>query len=143
MLHELGPFPCSLPPNPACTFQCTGLSSDLCRVRDGVRVDPGMAVGADNKGLAPHLRHEGGPRGLARPGLAEVLEHGDLVDGHCGAVLAQLAPPLAEPLGQFLAGIAVPGRGGVMDDGAPVLPRGIPPKCATRSFLPWRCRLAS
>jgi hypothetical protein len=24
---------CSLPPNPACTFQCTGLSSDLCRVR--------------------------------------------------------------------------------------------------------------
>jgi hypothetical protein len=83
-----GPFPCSLPPNPACTFQCTGLSSDLCRVRDGVRVDPVMAVGADDKSLAPHLRHEGGPRGLARPGLAELLERGDLVDDHCGAVLA-------------------------------------------------------
>ena len=102
-----------------------------------------VAGGADDEGLAPHPCHEGGPRGLARPGLAEVLERGDLVDGHCGAVLAQLAPPLAEPLGQFLAGVAVPGRGGVMDDGAPVLPRGIPPKRATRSFLPWRCRLAS
>src|ERR1017187_3026780 len=34
-LGEPGPFPGSLPPNPACTFQCTGLSRDLCRVRDG------------------------------------------------------------------------------------------------------------
>ena len=47
MLDEPGPFPGSLPPNPACTFQCTGLSRDLCRVRDGVRVDPVMAVRAD------------------------------------------------------------------------------------------------
>src|ERR1700730_9711037 len=115
MLYEPRPFPGSLPPNPACTFQCTGLSGDLCRVRDGVRVDPGMAVGADNKGLAPPLRHEGGPRGLARPGLGELLKHGDLVDCHRGAVLAQLACPLEEPVDQLLAGMADLGRGGVMD----------------------------
>ena len=71
MLHEPGPFPGSLPPNPACTFRCTGLSSDLCRVRDGVRVDPVMAGAADDEGLAPHLGHEGGPRGLARSWPAE------------------------------------------------------------------------
>ena len=126
MLHEPGPFPGSLPPNPVCTFRCAGLSSDLCRVRDGVRVDPGMAVGADDEGLAPHFRHECGPRGLARPSHAEVLERGDLVDGHCGAVLAQLAPPLAEPVDQLLAGVADPGRGGVTDDRAPVLLEGNP-----------------
>jgi hypothetical protein len=51
------PFPDGLPPNPACTFQCTGLSSDLYRVRDGVCVDPFMAVGADDKCLAPLFRH--------------------------------------------------------------------------------------
>ena len=34
MLRELGPFPGSLPPNPACGFHRTGLSRDLCRVRD-------------------------------------------------------------------------------------------------------------
>ncbi|HXL94543.1 MAG TPA: hypothetical protein VN969_36900 [Streptosporangiaceae bacterium] len=43
-----------LPPNPACGFHRTGLSRDLCRVRDGVRVDPGMAWRADDEGLAPH-----------------------------------------------------------------------------------------
>src|SRR5580693_2576836 len=126
MLHEPGPFPGSLPPNPACTFQCTGLSGDLCRVRDGVRMDPGMAVGADDEGLAPHLRHEGGPRGLARPWFAELLERGDLVDDHRGAVLAQLAYPLEKPVDQLLAGVADPGRGGVTDDRAPVLPEGNP-----------------
>jgi hypothetical protein len=55
-----------------------------------------------------------------------VLERGDLVDGHCGAVLAQLAPPLAEPVDQLLAGVADPGRGGVTDDRAPVLLEGNP-----------------
>ena len=143
MLHEPRPFPGSLPPNPACTFQCTGLSSDLCRVRDGVRMDPGMAVGADDEGLAPHLCHECGPRGLARPGPAELLERGDLVDCHRGAVLAQLAYPLGEPVDQLLAGVADPGRGGVTDDRALSCLRGIPPNRATRSFLPSRCRLAS
>ena len=64
-----GPFPRSLPPNPACTFRCTGLSSDLCRVRDGVGVDVVVAGGADDERLAPHSCHEGRPRGLARPGL--------------------------------------------------------------------------
>jgi hypothetical protein len=52
-----GPFPDGLPPNPACTFQCTGLSSDLYRVRDGVCVNPFMAVGTDDKCLAPLFRH--------------------------------------------------------------------------------------
>ena len=104
-------------------FRCTGLSSDLCRVRDGVRVNPGMAVGADDEGLAPHLDHKGGPRGLARPWFAEPLERGDLVDGHCGAVLAQLACPVEEPVDQLLAGVADPGQGGVTDDRAPVLDR--------------------
>src|SRR5271169_2964004 len=107
-------------------FRCTGLSSDLSRVRDGVRVDPVMAVGADDEGLAPHLHHECGPRGLARPGLAELLERGDLVNGHRGAVLAQLACPLEESVDQLLAGVADPGWGGVMDDRAPVLLEGDP-----------------
>ena len=49
-----GPFPRSLPPNPAGTFPGTGLSSDLCRVRDGVGVDVVVAGGADDEGLAPH-----------------------------------------------------------------------------------------
>ena len=79
MLREPGPFPGSLPPNPACTFQCTGLSRDLCRVRDGVRVDPVMAGRADDERLAPHFRHEDGPRGLARSRLPERFEAGDLV----------------------------------------------------------------
>ena len=87
-LHELGPFPCSLPPNPACAFQRTGLSSDLCRVHDGVRVDPVMAPGADDERLAPHSCHEGCPRGLSRSGFAEVPESGDLVDCHRRAGLA-------------------------------------------------------
>ena len=62
---ELGPFPDGLPPNPACGFHRTGLSSVLCRMRDRVRVDVLVARRADNKRLAPHLRHEHGPRGLA------------------------------------------------------------------------------
>ena len=105
-------------------FRCAGLSSDLCRVRDGVRVDVVVACRADDQGLAPHFRHEGCPRGLAWPGRAELAERGDLVDGHCGAVLAQFAPPLAEPGDQLLAGVTDPGLGGVMDDRAPVLPEG-------------------
>src|ERR1700757_2827904 len=66
MLDEPGPFPGSLPPNRTCTFSCIRLSSDLCRVRDGARVDPVMARCADDERLAPHFRHEGGPRGLGR-----------------------------------------------------------------------------
>src|SRR6478735_9891180 len=77
-----GPFPRSLPPNPADTFRCTGLSGELCRVRDGVSVDVLVTGCADDEGLAPHSCHEGCPRGLARSGFAEVGELGDLVDGH-------------------------------------------------------------
>ena len=88
-----GPFPGSLPPNSACTFQCTELSGDLCRVRDGVRVDPVMARRADDERLAPHFRHERGPRRLARSRFPERFEAGDLVDCHRGAGLAELAFP--------------------------------------------------
>jgi len=80
--------PRSLPPNPAGTFGGTGLSSDLCRVRDGVCVDVVMAVGADDERLAAHSGHEGCPRGLVWSGPAEVGELGGVVDGHRGAVLA-------------------------------------------------------
>ena len=107
-------------------FRCAGLSSDLCRVRDGVRVDVVMACRADDQGLAPHSCHEGGPRGLAWPGRAELAERGDLVDGHCGAVLAQLAAPLAEPGDQLLAGSGCRGRDRVADDRAPVASEGYP-----------------
>src|SRR5512133_2838742 len=48
-----GPFLCSLPPNPACTFQCTGLSSDLCRVRDRVCVDPVISCRARGERQVP------------------------------------------------------------------------------------------
>ena len=72
---------------------------------------------------------------LAWSGLAEVLERGDLVDGHRGAGLAQLAPPLAEPVDLLLAGVAVPGRGGVMDDRAPVLPEGDPAESCYQVLL--------
>jgi hypothetical protein len=37
-------------------------SPRLCRVRDGVRVDPVVAGGADDEGLAPHFCHEGALR---------------------------------------------------------------------------------
>jgi reverse transcriptase-like protein len=85
---EPRPFPGSLPPNPAGGFHRTGLSSDLCRVRDRVRVDPVMARRADDERLAPHLCHEGGPRGLSRSWFPELVEAGDLVDCHRGAGLA-------------------------------------------------------
>src|SRR5260370_20037891 len=95
MLDEPGPFPGSLPPNSACTFQCTELSRDLCRVRGGVRVDPVMARSADDKRLAPHPCHERGPCGLVRAWPSERFEAGDLVDSHRGARLADLAFPLS------------------------------------------------
>ena len=90
--------------------------------------------------FAMRAAHAGWPG----PGLPRLVESGDLVDCHRGAVLAQLAPPLAEPVDQLLARGADRDRGGVGDDRAPVLPAGvIPPNRATRSVLPSRCCLAS
>jgi hypothetical protein len=94
-----------------------------------------MACRADDEGLAPHFRHEGGPRGLAWPGSAGFVERGNLVGGDRGSVLAQLAPPLAGPGDQLLAGVADPGRGGVVDDRAPVLPEGDPAESCYRVLL--------
>ena len=87
-LHEIGPFPGSLPPNRTGAFQRIRLSSDLCRVRDWGHVDVLMTGGADDKGFAPHSRHEGCPRGLAWSGLAEISECGDLMDSHRLSLLA-------------------------------------------------------
>src|SRR5262249_2336363 len=94
-----------------------------------------MAVGADDEGLSPHPGHEDGPRGLARPVFGELLRRGDVVDSQRGAVLAQLTSPLAEPVDQLLAGVAVPGRGGVMDDRAPVLLEGYPAESCYQVWL--------
>jgi hypothetical protein len=101
-------------------FPGTGLSRDLCCVRDGARVDPVVADGADDERLAPHFRHKGGPGGLARSRLPERFEAGDLVDCHRGAGLAQLAFPPAEPSDQLLARVGGLGRDGVTDDRPPV-----------------------
>ena len=107
-------------------FSAPGLSSDLCRVRDGARVDVLVAGSADDERLAPHACHERGPRGLARPWLAEAGELGDVVYRHGRAVLAQLAPPFAEPVDQLPAGRGCRDRGGVTDDRAPVALEGYP-----------------
>src|SRR5712692_1478182 len=120
---------------PACAFQRTGLSSDLCRVRAGVRVDVVMASGADDQRLAPHFRHEGRPRGLARPAFPEMPEPGDLVDCHRGAVPAQLAFPLAEPADQLLARDGDRDRRGVGDNRAPVLPQDDPAESCHQVLL--------
>lgn len=63
-----------------------------------------MTGRADGEGLVPHSGHEDGSRGLARSGSAELPERGDLVNGHRGVVLAQLAYLFAEPVDQLLAG---------------------------------------
>jgi len=64
-----------------------------------------VAGGADDEGLAPDFRHEGGPSGLSRSRLPELVEAGDLVDCHRGAGLAELAFPSLEPSDQLLAGV--------------------------------------
>ena len=101
-------------------FRGTRLSSDLCRVRDRVGVDPVMARRADDERLAPHLGHDDGPRGLARSRFPELFEAGDLVNCHRGTGLAQLAFPLTQPHEQLLTGDANRDRGGVGDDRPPV-----------------------
>jgi hypothetical protein len=77
-----------------------------------------VAGAADDEGLAPFPGHESRPRWLARPGFAELGESGDVVDCHRGAVIAQLAPPAAEPVDQLLARGVDRDRGGVGDDRA-------------------------
>jgi hypothetical protein len=69
------------PSKPGVHLSMYGLSRDLCRVRDGVRVDQVVAVRADDERLAAHSCHEDGPRGLSRSGFPERLESGDLVAG--------------------------------------------------------------
>ena len=85
-----------------------------------------MASGADDQRLAPHFRHERGPRGLARTQPPEFLKGGDLVDCHRGTGLAELALPLAEPSDQLFAGIGCRDGRWVGDDRPPVLPQDDP-----------------
>src|SRR6266536_5742692 len=94
---EPGPFPGSLPPNPACPLSRHRALQRLRRVRDRVCVDPVMARCADDERLAPHPGHDRGPCGLVRSWFPELSECGDLVESHRGAGLTQLAYPLAEP----------------------------------------------
>src|SRR3954453_15789530 len=86
--------------------------------RGYVSVDVVVAGAADDEGLAPFPGHEGRPRWLAWPGRAELGESGDVVDCHRGAVIAQLAPPPAEPADQLLARGGGRDRGGISDDRA-------------------------
>ena len=83
-----------------------------------------MAGTADDEGLAPFPGHEGRPRWLARPGRAELGESGDVVDCHRGAVIAQLAPPPAEPANQLFARGVDWDRGGVSVWAITLFPRG-------------------
>jgi len=85
---QCGPFPRSLPQNPACAFGRTRLPSDLCRASDRVLVDVLMAFTADDERLAPHPGHEHCPRGLVGSRPAEVCEPCRLVDCHRGGALA-------------------------------------------------------
>ena len=95
-------------------------------MRDRVGVDVLMTRRADNKRLAPHLRHEHGPRGLAWSRNAQLLEGGDLVHCHRGAFVAQLAVPSPEPQEKFLAGEADRDKAAVSDNRPPVLPQSEP-----------------
>ena len=73
--------------------------------------------------------------GPARPGLAELGESGDVVDCHRGAVIAQLAPPPAEPVGQLLARGMDRDRGGVSDDRALVAFKNYPAESCYQVLL--------
>src|SRR3974390_599057 len=81
-------FPGQPPSEPGVRLSAHRALRRLRRSRDRGHVDVVMALCADDERLEPHPCHEGCPRGLARPGPAEVRERGDLVDGHRGAVLA-------------------------------------------------------
>src|SRR5262249_38194980 len=100
------PFPCGPPPNPADTFRCTRLSSDLCRACGGLPVVDGLVAGwADHEGLAPLPGHEGRPGRLGRARWSELGAAMDLVHLHRAGLLVQFAAALAEPGGQLLEGV--------------------------------------
>jgi hypothetical protein len=58
-----------------------------------------------------------------------------MVDCHRGAVIAQLAPPPAEPVDQLLARGVDRDRGGVSDDRAPVAFEDYPAKSCYQVLL--------
>ena len=89
-------------------FRCTGLSGDLCRARDGIGVDPGVAGRADDQGLAPHAGHEGWP-GPGLPRRASLVTWWTATAAPCPH---SSHPPLAEPVDQLL----IRGEGGDLGD---------------------------
>ena len=139
-----GPFPYGPRRTGRARFPGIRLSGDLCRGCGWLRHGSGRGRRADDEGLAPHLRHERGPCGLAWSRFPEFCEAGDLVDCHRGAVSRIARTPArgagrSVPCGGRRAG---PGAGSVMTARRSCR-RGIPPNRATRSGLPSRCRLAS
>src|SRR5690349_1026583 len=84
--------------------------------RARVGVDVFVVCRADDEGLAPHPRHEGSPRGLARPGPSEVLERGGrtLTETDPGIIRQ---PPRRSRRGRILAPplrLRTPGYGAVV-----------------------------
>lgn len=81
-------------------------------------VDEIMAGRADHEGLASLTCHELYPLGLVRPRVAEIGQAAELVYVHRVRVLAELAPPAAEPTEQLLARVGDLGRGSIGEDRA-------------------------
>jgi len=96
-----------------------------------------MALRADDKRFAPHLRHEHGPRGLAWPRLAQLLEPGDLVN--CTpwrlARTARRSASLAAGVDSLRGRRTGTGPGSVTTARRSCR-KAIPPNRATRSRLP-------
>jgi hypothetical protein len=102
------------PPNPAGTVK---------RVRGSPATHAACVTGfariqfryaAQTMSVLRLMRAMGRPRGLPRPGLAELLDSGE-------PRRALLAPPLEELLDQLLARGMDRDRGGVLDDRPPIL----------------------
>jgi hypothetical protein len=110
------------PPNPAGTFRCTRLSSDLCRVRGGFAVVDVLVAGtADDERLAPLLGHESRPPRLAWTGLIKLSQLADLMHLHLAGFLAKLAPAPSESCDELLAGVGHrSGRDAVGEDRVPI-----------------------
>jgi hypothetical protein len=68
-------------------------------------VDVIMAGGADHEGLAPSIRHDLGPPGLARAGRVEIRELADLMNLDIARGAAKLAGVRQQAGDQFLVWI--------------------------------------
>src|SRR5918997_3556226 len=71
---------------------------------------------ADHEGFTSPFRHELGPHGLCRSGLAEVGEFADVVNNGIVRLLADLTFSREQPKWQLFAGVADPFRDAVVED---------------------------